>query len=129
MAQRYRCPTGKSGRRQTAECFGKSLGHHRGRQFGLWKDNRHTWHQPLAASEGPEVIYRDGYYYLFLAYGSLSVEYNTRVCRSRNIDGPYVDIHGNSAMGSAQLYPILTAPYRFDNSYGWVGISPLRHLR
>ncbi len=26
-------------------------------------------------------------------------------------------------MGSAQLYPILTAPYRFDNSYGWVGIS------
>ena len=48
MAQRYRCPTGKSGRRQTAECFGKSLGHHRGRQFGLWKDNRHTWHQPLA---------------------------------------------------------------------------------
>ena len=75
------------------------------------------------ASEGPEVIYRDGYYYLFLAYGSLSVEYNTRVCRSRNIDGPYVDIHGNSAMGSAQLYPILTAPYRFDNSYGWVGIS------
>lgn len=75
------------------------------------------------ASEGPEVIYRDGYYYLFLAYGSLSVEYNTRVCRSRNIDGPYVDIHGNSAMGNAQLYPILTAPYRFDNSYGWVGIS------
>lgn len=75
------------------------------------------------ASEGPEVIYRDGYYYLFLAYGSLSVEYNTRVCRSRNIDGPYVDIHGNSAMGSAQLYPILTAPYRFNNSYGWVGIS------
>lgn len=75
------------------------------------------------ASEGPEVIYRDGYYYLFLAYGSLSVEYNTRVCRSRNIDGPYVDIHGNSAMGSAQLYPILTAPYQFDNSYGWVGIS------
>lgn len=69
------------------------------------------------------MIYRDGYYYLFLAYGSLSVEYNTRVCRSKNIDGPYVDIHGNSAMGSAQLYPILTAPYRFDNSYGWVGIS------
>lgn len=31
------------------------------------------------ASEGPEVIYRDGYYYLFLAYDELSVAYNTRV--------------------------------------------------
>ena len=75
------------------------------------------------ASEGPEVIYRNGYYYLFLAYGTLAVEYNTRVCRSTNIDGPYVDMDGNSAMGSGELYPILTAPYKFNNSYGWVGIS------
>lgn len=75
------------------------------------------------ASEGPEVIYRDGYYYLFLAYGELAVEYNTRVCRSANIDGPYVDIYGNPAIGSGELYPILTAPYKFNNSYGWVGIS------
>ena len=75
------------------------------------------------ASEGPEIIYRDGYYYLFLAYGTLSVEYNTRVCRSASIDGPYVDMDGNSAMGSGELYPILTAPYKFNNSYGWVGIS------
>lgn len=75
------------------------------------------------ASEGPEIIYRNGYYYLFLAYGTLAVEYNTRVCRSANIDGPYVDMYGSSAVGSAQLYPILTAPYKFNNSYGWVGIS------
>lgn len=75
------------------------------------------------ASEGPEVIYRDGYYYLFLAYGQLDVEYNTRVCRSANIYGPYVDINESSAMGSSELYPILTAPYKFNNSYGWVGIS------
>ena len=75
------------------------------------------------ASEGPEIIYRDGYYYLFLAYGTLSVEYNTRVCRSTNIDGPYVDMYNTSALGSGELYPILTAPYKFNNSYGWVGIS------
>ena len=33
------------------------------------------------SSEGPEVIYRDGYYYLFLAYDALDVPYNTRVVR------------------------------------------------
>lgn len=75
------------------------------------------------ASEGPEVIYRNGYYYLFLAYGTLAVEYNTRVCRSTTIDGPYVDMEGNTALSSTELYPILTAPYRFNDSYGWVGIS------
>lgn len=75
------------------------------------------------ASEGPEIVYHNGYYYLFLAYGTLAVEYNTRVCRSASIDGPYVDMYGNSAVGGAQLYPVLTAPYKFNNSYGWVGIS------
>lgn len=75
------------------------------------------------ASEGPEIVYRDGYYYLFLAYGTLAVEYNTRVCRATKIDGPYTDIDGNPATGSANLFPILTAPYKFNNSFGWVGIS------
>ena len=42
------------------------------------------------ASEGPEIIYRDGYYYLFLAYDALDVPYNTRVVRSKSITGPYV---------------------------------------
>jgi len=40
------------------------------------------------ASEGPEVIYHDGYYYLFMAYDALDVPYNTRVVRSENITGP-----------------------------------------
>ncbi len=87
MAQRYRCPTGKSGRRQTAECFGKSLDITGEDNSGYGKIIATRGTSRWQASEGPEVIYRDGYYYLFLAYGSLSVEYNTRVCRSRNIDG------------------------------------------
>ena len=75
------------------------------------------------ASEGPEIIYRNGYYYLFLAYGGLSVEYNTRVCRSTTIDGEYVDILGNKATSASGLYPIVTRPYKFNDSYGWVGVS------
>ncbi len=76
------------------------------------------------ASEGPEVIYRDGYYYLFLAYDGLDVPYNTRVARSRNIDGPYLDMNGtNITEVGGDAYPIVTHPYRFNNSPGWVGFS------
>ena len=75
-------------------------------------------------SEGPEVAYHDGYYYLFLAYDELSYAYNTRVVRSANIDGPYMDIRGVNVTGTGgDAFPIVTHPYRFKNSDGWVGIS------
>jgi beta-xylosidase len=64
------------------------------------------------ASEGPEVVYHDGYYYLFMAYDALEVPYNTRVMRSAKIDGTYI---GNET--------VLTHPYKFAGSQGWVGIS------
>ena len=75
-------------------------------------------------SEAPEVIYKDGYYYLFMAYDGLDVPYNTRVVRSENIEGPYYDIRGrNFTNGQGDCYPIVTHPYKFNLSYGWVGIA------
>ena len=75
-------------------------------------------------SEAPEIIYKDGYYYLFLAYDALDVPYNTRVVRSTNVEGPYLDITGrNFTNGRGDSYPIVTHPYKFNLSYGWVGIS------
>ena len=77
-------------------------------------------------SEGPEIIYNaeTGYYYLFMAYDGLDVPYNTRVCRSRNIDGPYLGIDGRDLTASGgDMYPIVTHPYKFNNSNGWVGIA------
>ena len=91
------------------------------------------------ASEAPEVIYHDGYYYLFVAFDALGTvrnannkvtaeaPYNTRVLRSQTIDGWYT---GDAA--------VLTHPYRFvtpnpnaekdedkldDKTQGWAGIS------
>jgi len=75
-------------------------------------------------SEAPEIVYKDGYYYLFMAYDALGVPYNTRVVRSKSIEGPYTDIAGRSfTSGSGDCYPIVTHPYKFNSGYGWVGIS------
>lgn len=82
-------------------------------------DSNNRWQ----ASEGSDVVYRDGYYYMFIAYGQLEVAYNTRVVRSVNPEGPYVDMLGNSATSGQDMYPEVTAPYKFAGSEGWVGIS------
>ncbi|MCH3970169.1 MAG: arabinan endo-1,5-alpha-L-arabinosidase [Prevotella sp.] len=80
--------------------------------------------QRWQGSEAPEVVYHNGYYYLFLAYDELSVAYNTRVVRSKNIDGPYYDITGrNVTSEGGEAYPIVTHPYKFGIDHGWVGIS------
>jgi arabinan endo-1,5-alpha-L-arabinosidase len=75
--------------------------------------------------EAPEIIYNEntGYYYLFLAYDELSVAYNTRVARSKNIAGPYVGIDGGNVTNGAECWPMVTHPYAFNNHTGWVGIS------
>jgi arabinan endo-1,5-alpha-L-arabinosidase len=75
--------------------------------------------------EAPEIIYNEetNYYYLFLAYDELSVAYNTRVARSRNIAGPYESYNGSSVTNGAQCFPMLTHPYGFNGHTGWVGIS------
>jgi arabinan endo-1,5-alpha-L-arabinosidase len=77
------------------------------------------------AQEGPEVIYnpKTGYYYMFLAYDELSVAYNTRVCRSRNITGPYLGYSGTDITAGGDCFPIVTHPYKFNGHSGWVGIS------
>ena len=80
-------------------------------------------------SEGPEVIYNPetDYYYLFLANDGLDVPYNTRVVRSKNVDGPYFGKNGtNVTVNGGDAYPVVTHPYAFNSSIandGWVGIS------
>ena len=104
-----------------------------GKPWGISTWNTNTYGKLIArrgtsrwqGSEGPEVVYNPetGYYYMFLAYGSLAVEYNTRVVRARSINGPWLDINNNDAAYGIQAEPVVTHPYKFSNSYGWVGIS------
>lgn len=77
-------------------------------------------------AEAPEIVYHDGYYYLFLAYDRLDVPYNTRVLRSKNITGPYSTLDGvisDASKGANDNPTVLTHPYKFSEGYGWVGIS------
>lgn len=83
------------------------------------RENNNRWQ----GSEGPEIVYHDGYYYLFMAYDGLDVPYNTRVVRSTNIDGPYMGYDGRNVTNGGDAYPIVTHPYKFKGHTGWVGIS------
>ncbi len=79
-------------------------------------------------SEGPEIIYneKDGYYYMFMAWDGLAEEYNTRVVRSKNPDGPYYtsrDVEVTNGIQGNNVFPIVTHPYKFKDGNGWVGIS------
>lgn len=49
------------------------------------------------AIEGPFITYNEetDYFYLFVSFDSLNDSYNIRVGRSKEIDGPYLDIEGN----------------------------------
>lgn len=75
--------------------------------------------------EGPEIIYNPDtdYFYLFLAYDELSVAYNTRVARSKTIEGPFLGYNGENISAGAEAWPMLTHPYKFFGHPGWVGFS------
>lgn len=92
------------------------------KRFGVRVGARNT--SRWQGSEAPEIVYKDGYYYLFMAYDGLDVPYNTRVVRSSKIEGPYTDITGrNFTNARGDCYPIVTHPYKFSKGFGWVGIS------
>ncbi|WP_461631416.1 arabinan endo-1,5-alpha-L-arabinosidase [Labilibaculum euxinus] len=106
--------TGKPDNLSSIEDYGTLIARRQNSELNRWQ-----------AQEGPEIIYNEktGFYYLFLAYDELSVAYNTRVCRSTSITGPYLGIDGTNITEGGECWPMLTHPYKFNNHSGWVGIS------
>ncbi|MFA0439946.1 beta-xylosidase [Vibrio sp. 10N.286.49.C2] len=60
---------------------------------------------PLGCTEGPQLLKRNGYYYLITAEGGTERNHAVTVCRSRNIRGPY-EVHPEN--------PILTSRFQED---------------
>jgi len=77
------------------------------------------------AIEGPYIIYNEkyDYYYLFVSYDSLFVDYNIRVARSKNIEGPYLDFNGHDmtdiTLSPNQVGMKVLGSYKFDHAQGW----------
>lgn len=73
--------------------------------------------------EAPEIVYnpQQKQYYLFVSYDPLMTTYNVRVGRSDKAEGPFTDFFGKELKDTTNNFPILTAPYRFDNHPGWAG--------
>lgn len=106
--------TGKPDKLETLEDYGVRIARRQNSDANRWQ-----------AQEGPEIIYNEktGYYYMFLAYDELSVAYNTRVCRSTSIIGPWLGIDGKNISQGGECWPMLTHPYKFNLHSGWVGMS------
>lgn len=75
--------------------------------------------------EAPEIIRHEatGKYFLFQSYEPLMTTYNVRVARADRAEGPFVDFNGLNVSDTTNNFPILTAPYSFDNHPGWVGTA------
>lgn len=81
------------------------------------------------SGEGPFIIEKDGYYYLFVSYGGLVSDggYQIRVFRSENITGPYVDQAGNSAVYTKECNNLFeNVGVRIMGSYDWTGNREIR---
>lgn len=81
------------------------------------------------SGEGPYIIEKDGYYYLFVSYGGLVADggYQMRVFRSEKITGPYVDEAGNSAVSTKECNDLFEhVGVRIMGSYDWSGNREIR---
>jgi len=83
------------------------------------------------AIEGSEIIYNPelDQYYLFVTYDWLEDNYNVRVGRADNPEGPYYDINGNDMAASGDNIPMITARYKFNYHSGWQGFGHCGLLR
>jgi autotransporter-associated beta strand protein len=91
--------------------FVASLDRATGKSVGTGKyqiASRGQTNGPGPGIEGPTIVWRSGYYYLFVSYDG-DVNYNVRVGRSPNLNGPFLDRLGRS-MTSGYSTPLL-APY------------------
>ena len=81
------------------------------------------------SGEGPFIIEKDGYYYLFVSYGGLVADggYQIRIFRSENITGPYVDQAGNNAVYTKECNDLFeNVGVRIMGSYDWTGNREIR---
>ena len=64
-------------------------------------ERRTIWHgSKLGLVEGPHIVKKDGWYYLYCAEGGTFATHAESVARSRTIEGPYEEMPGNPLITS-----------------------------
>ena len=99
-----------------------------GPNVGLPKEDgfgKRIWVGSSSGPEGPYIFYNEDtdYYYLMISYGSLSTNYNMRVARSKNADGPYLDINNNDVSLMADGGNKLAGNYEFTGAIGYAALG------
>lgn len=73
--------------------------------------------EPGNPVEAPAVMYREGWYYLFLSYGAAAQgvrsTYRIVVGRSRSVTGPYVDLEGRPMTEGGHTVVLKSSPPMF----------------
>lgn len=91
-----------------------------GKNIGLPKEagyGKLLWQADNQGPEGPFIFYNPDtkYYYLMVSHGSLFTNYNMRVARSVNPDGPYLDPRGVEVATSRNSGLKLAGNFQFAN--------------
>jgi arabinan endo-1,5-alpha-L-arabinosidase len=93
--------------------------HNSGPDFGLLKNpntpGKKLW-QGGEGPEGPNIVVTDEYYYLICSLGFLGTNYNMRVLRSKNIDGPYLDQLNRESTNNLDVGVKLAGNYHFKDT-------------
>ncbi len=104
--------------------------HNGGENFGLPIEEgfgkKICWDGYSSGVEGPFIFYNQqtDYYYLMVSEGNLGSNYNMRVSRSKNPNGPYVDVNGFDVVTADGKGNKLSGNYRFsDEIYGHVALG------
>lgn len=101
-----------------------------GEKFGLPIEKgfgkKICWDGYSSGVEGPFIFYSEetDYFYLMVSEGNLASNYNMRIARSKNPDGPYLDQNGCDMITPNGKGNKLSGNYRFeDEAYGHVALG------
>lgn len=92
-----------------------------GENWGLPKESgfgKLLWKGGSSGVEGPYIFHSGDYYYLMVSDGSLLTNYNMRIARSTNPDGPYYDISGADMAAAYGKGNKLAGNWKFEGEQG-----------
>ncbi|KAL2816725.1 xylosidase : arabinofuranosidase [Aspergillus granulosus] len=92
-----------------------------GEQYHLWNGSGGAW------PEGPHMYKKDGFYYLMIAEGGISIDHMETIARSEHLKGPYTSYHKNPILtnrNSSEYFQTVGHADLFKDAEGnWFGAA------